>query len=33
VIEQAIRDDPEMQMYLEDATRIYTPAVPYDNPQ
>ncbi|XP_052089067.1 uncharacterized protein LOC127725818 isoform X1 [Mytilus californianus] len=31
-IEQAIIDDPEIQMYLEDASKIYQPAVPYDDP-
>ncbi|CAG2219282.1 unnamed protein product [Mytilus edulis] len=31
-IEQAIIDDPEIQMYLQDASKIYQPAVPYDDP-
>lgn len=32
-IEQAILDDQEIKMYLEDASKIYQPAVPYDDPQ
>ncbi|XP_063405438.1 uncharacterized protein LOC134688560 [Mytilus trossulus] len=31
-IEQAIIDDREIQMYLEDVSKIYQPAVPYDDP-
>lgn len=33
VIEQAVRDDLKLQMYLEDASKIYRPAVPYEDPQ
>lgn len=32
-IEQAIQDDLEIRTYLNDATRIYRPALPYDDPQ
>jgi hypothetical protein len=33
VIEEAVRDDPDIQTYLEDASKIYRPAVPYEDPQ